>query len=454
MPDEFNITSLPAFNEEWLNETLPQYLRHAHEMNAAVDQIKILYSRISPAEGTVLYERTSKNPDNTVHRQMYTGYLLPAGRLMEAYRKLQKSDPAAVLIKEANLILLSFPNDRNMHLLLEDELEVWLQQHLPAFKYFRIIKETRLEVLRYVPEKRFTARIRVEFQAEDGLEKEYTLIAKQFNKAEKARAYYQNLLALRQAWASDLEAVSLWRLPRALAFDETRAAVLVEDLPGKNLEQALPEIVLPEVMQAVGKMLADFHRTPVQVKKQVTRASELKEIREINHIIAQDFPYLHPRLNQLFEQLQNARWQEMSTSMLLHGSFRLNHILIGKSGLALLDLDSLRMGNPAYDLANFLASLYYLEEQQRLTADQRQTIARYFLEGYFENTRGYISSAAVLWFLSSLLLNKQALKYVTHFQKHRQKKVERMVTIAEAALSKIAGILTGSSLKELWKELP
>jgi Ser/Thr protein kinase RdoA (MazF antagonist) len=140
--------------------------------------------------------------------------------------------------------------------------------------------------------------------------------------------------------------------------------------------------------------------------------------------------------------------------VLLHGTFRLNHIFIHGDELALIDFDSLRMGHPAYDLANFLSSLYYLEAQDRLEPSQRQNIARHFLAGYAATAPLIVPPEVLLWFLADLLIKKQTYKYVKHFHEDRAQKVERMLALAEAALAGCQNVPIESNLATMWKSLP
>ncbi|MDZ7291738.1 MAG: aminoglycoside phosphotransferase family protein, partial [candidate division KSB1 bacterium] len=324
------------------------------------------------------------------------------------------------------------------------------------------VQETRMEVLRYVPGKRLTARCTVRMKRDDGDETNISFIAKQLNDGKKAEQSFHTLRALHKVWSSHgfylaENAAALPApapFPRALALNKERAVIFIEELPGKNLAEALTEVDLAQVMPAAGALLAAFHRIPKQVKKRVSRKSELKEVRKALGTIGTAFPELEPRLQKLFGTLCALHWEDNTPMALLHGSLRLNHLVIHEGRLALLDLDSLRLGPPAYDLANLLSSLYYFEAQGRLSRSQRQQITRYFLEGYAAQAAWNLAPRVVLWFLISLLINKQALKYVTHFHPDRAEKVTRMLQQAENILEQGYRQANDSTLSALWQVLP
>jgi aminoglycoside phosphotransferase (APT) family kinase protein len=172
-------------------------------------------------------------------------------------------------------------------------------------------------------------------------------------------------------------------------------------------------------------------------------------------IIRKTLPHFKPRLRAVFSAFKSFRWEDGLAPVLLHGTYRLNHIFLRHGELALLDLDSLRLGHPAYDVANFLSSLYYLEEAHgRLNPALRREISRYFLEGYAEKMPHAISPAAVLWFLASLLINKQAKKYVTHSHENCAEKVERMLALAETILTLGRHLPPELTFAALWQALP
>jgi len=462
-----------AFNRQWLKENLPPYLWRENEISDEIAHVEILHVWESSKRITILYQIDLKRSNGEIRQQMYVGYLVADERFADEQKsalKKGKIQPltgrAVTIIPEANLILLAYPNDRKMQLLSAEDLQSWLGEHWREIADDSLngndwrIQNTKVEMLRYVPDKRFTALCRVRLQDENALSREVSFVAKQLSDEKKAKRLYRNLRLLQTAWPensanrrSRLTAKPPIRLPKALAWDEKRAVVFIEEIAGKNLKQALPEIDPARVMPAVGALLAIFHRARKRVRKQVTIKNELAEVREAMRTIAKALPHLKRRMRQFYKQFKTWRWEDEAPQVLLHGTYRLNHIFINGSELALLDLDSLRLGHPAYDLANFLSSLYYLEEQQRLTQALRRDLARHFLEGYTAETLSNIHPGAVLWFLASLLINKQASKYVNHDHEDQEEKVMRMLALAEATLSDGQNLPGNLTLSALWKVL-
>jgi hypothetical protein len=334
------------------------------------------------------------------------------------------------------------------------ELGAWARNHLPSRAGGRRrdgkwqVQDTHVDTLCYVPGKRLTVRCCSTIAA-GGRAREVTFIAKQIRNRERARMLYGNLLSFGR-----LPSRSRPRVPRALGYDGQNAVVFMEDIPGKNLQESLWEIELPRVMLAVGGLLAGLHRMRLRVVETVSVESQLAEVRSSLDAIERAWPEMRAHVGACFTQHETLKWVDRLPGVLLHGTCRLNHILIHDDELVLVDLDSLRMGHPAYDLGNFLSSLYYLEALERISAAVRRDIARHVLQGYAEGASRPVSATAVLWFLASLLVSKQAAKCVAHLHPGCRDKVQAFLTLAQAALARARYAGENVGVEALWTVLP
>jgi aminoglycoside phosphotransferase (APT) family kinase protein len=242
-------------------------------------------------------------------------------------------------------------------------------------------------------------------------------------------------------------------VPRAVAFDGDNRLVAMEELKGTSLKRALPEIDIETVMLAAGEMIATFHQTRGSIPETVSRHDELEEVQDAVKAIGKRLPALRPRLRACLAKCTDLEWTDLTPPALLHGSCKLEHMLIHEGELALLDLDGLRRGHPAYDIGEFLSSLYNLEAQGRISSPVRRQIGRCFLQGYAARTPWTISPVAVFWFLAERLIYKQAAKYVEHLHDDCESKVGLMLTLAESVLARCTG-LAGQPLGSIWQRLP
>ncbi len=467
-----NIDTTVALNADWLKQNLPAYLWREDETPQALAEVAVVQTWPSKKRTTILYRLAWQNSSPARHERLYVGYLSSADRLADEYKAIVKKirvQPVegrpAFMVPEANLVLLAFPNDRKMRLLTEEELFDGMKTQLrharktakKRWKKWKL-QSARLEVLRYVPDKRFTMRCRVWLKKKKGGDRSFSFIAKQLTDYRKARRLFNTLAALEKSWPVHADGVAPAqppvRFPRPLAWHQEKAMILLEDLPGKSLEQSLAEVNLPKTLHAVGEMLAAFHAAQKRVPKKISLLTELKENRAAVRDIVAAAPASRPRLRQLLLDLKNLAWEEREPPVLLHGTFRLNHIFVHEDKLALLDLDSMRMGPPAYDLANFFSSLYYFAAEGRVTIEQRREIMRHFLAGYAGKSSRVLAPAAVLWFSASLLINKQAEKYATHFHPDRAEKIGVMLALAESLLAQARHLPEEIVLANLGQVLP
>jgi aminoglycoside phosphotransferase (APT) family kinase protein len=446
-----------ALDPHWLAANLSPRLWRDDELPGEVVEVKIRDTWVSLQGLTTLYEVHLRVQSGGVVRQLYVGYEVKSDHFDKEYEALLRtaSIPTGfgrpvVPIVEANLILLAFPNARKMRPLSQPELRHWLAGHIDSLVGPRLgttawqLEQATLDLLNYVPDRRLTMRCRCHIVADDHSERRISLIAKQFRSRKKAERLYRSLASLERSWRCP--PVSF---PKALAFDRDRAIVFMEELPGRDLRRGVAELDLGQVLPAVGTLLATFHRAPTRVRRRTSVASELEMVNGALRIVTRTFPQMRQRARDCLAALNSLQWSDGVPAVLLHGAYRLSHVLHADGELALVDLDSLRMGHPAYDLGKFLAYLYYLEAVGEFSTSARRDAAHKFLEGYTAAAPWRISPAAVLWFLASELMIKQTKKDIIQPGDDRRERVEGVLTLAEAALAAARRSSTGCALPDV-----
>ena len=251
---------------------------------------------------------------------------------------------------EANLLLVAFPNDREMRLLTEADLKRWLADHATTLanaggRYPRWrLKALTVRLLRYAPGERLTTGCRGVFESEDGVQQPFAYIAKQLGKKRRARPLYRNLRSL----GHHLSGSPTVRLPRAIAVDDETGLVMMEELPGKELKRSLHEVDVDAVMRALGEMLATFHQVPRRVRQTISVQNELHDVNRAASAIRSVVPSVASRVDACVARCRAMRWTDGTPNVLLHGACRLKHVFIHDGRLALVDVDGIRMGHPGY----------------------------------------------------------------------------------------------------------
>jgi len=335
----------------------------------------------------------------------------------------------------------------------EADLAAWIRRRrAPAsHKAAPALERASITVVRHAPAKRLTARCRLVLAAPDGSREIVTLFAKQYRRRDLAQRLARNLRSLRFAPGDPPV-----RFPRLLGLDARRGIVFIEALHGRLFAPELDRSPAGALERA-GELIAAFHRASAAVEKRVTRADELLRTRECAQAIAGTFPELAPALARVQASLARTPWRRGGARALLHGSFRPNHLFRSAGALAVFDLESLRVGPPGYDLANWAAALRYQQTEGRLTAPARRRAVRALLRGY-RSRGGEESCARTLWLAAALLVQKQAFKVATRSHGpglgRARERARSLVACAERLATRAAATPAGEGLERLEQELP
>jgi aminoglycoside phosphotransferase (APT) family kinase protein len=446
----------------WLRDRLAHSIWRDDEVAGRVVEVRIRQKRQSRNGTTALCAVGLAGSDGKPVEQLYLLHQVDADSLKSEAQLLSAEATivpplgrAVTVVPEANMLLVAFPNDRQMRLVTDASLRQWLNLRAtslanqggrgPRWQ----LKEAATEVLRYAPGQRLTMRCRGVFVTGGGVERPFGYIVKQFRKPKAARALYQNLVALDRHLARSASV----RIPHPISFDEESAMVVMEELPGIDMKHALPDLDLSEVMYGAGSILAGLHQVPRRVEDTVSVRQELEEVRHSAKRIERFFPDAIPRLSTCLSRCLTAQWTDDVPAVLLHGAYRPKHVWVHDGRLALIDIDGIRMGHPAYDIGHFLSALFYLEMQGHFDSDTRRMAVRQFIEGYTAHAPWQLKPAGLLWFFAALLVHKQARKYVMHLHEDRAEKIDRVLRLAESSLTSCENLHPKAPLAAIWDVL-
>jgi hypothetical protein len=192
----------PETDPAWLRDALSRALRHGGgETGARLEQVRIRHIWNGQKQKTILYDVQFSAQDHLCE-QLYAGYVVAADRFAQELGALKKRarvkpphGPAIMALPQANLILLAYPNDPKMQLLSGDDLVPWARRNLRKFTNGQLngrrrgIDSSRVEILQYVPGKRFTARCRFRVSDGSGRAEEVCIVAKQLKNRQKSKSY-------------------------------------------------------------------------------------------------------------------------------------------------------------------------------------------------------------------------------------------------------------------------
>ncbi|HEY3216870.1 MAG TPA: aminoglycoside phosphotransferase family protein [Candidatus Eisenbacteria bacterium] len=456
-----------ALDLDWLRTQMASCAFWPRDQVERVGPIEMLYSNLEPGRIIVLY-RVPIRARGAARQVLYTGVVVPPAEVESLVRTLRRAarrrapiGRAVIPLRDGHAALLAYPNDLTMRL----PEGLGSARRLASRLSRRIdrdgrgaprVEEASLELLRYVPERRWTARCR--WMVADGTSGlgARTAIVKQFARPARAQRCFACLEAFgngadqagrpRVGFVADRPI----RIPRALGATLASGVVSIESLPGRPLASQLEGAGLEPLMRGLGRSLAGFHRSEVALTRCWTPGDERRQIDEAFDAIAAAYPDLARRLDRLRPRLGRAT-DRHGPKGVLHGSLRLNHVLVHRGRFAFVDLDGARRGPPAYDIANLMASLYYLEAEERVSRAARRRIARFVMEGYASVAAEDVPTRTLLGFVADLLVAKQALKYATRLRQDRRRRLERMLDLAEE-ISMLASRPTAAAAA--WKVMP
>lgn len=261
-------------------------------------------------------------------------------------------------------ILCRYPCDLNLPsvaMLTHEKLRKRLFAQSVQFSQFKT--QGRLSPLQYKPEKRFIARL--------SDSEESSLVCKLYTH-QRFRAL--NLAFLTQKTSPFVDIVAINSKHNMLSYRWVDGEPLTAQLTKEHGSQSLFEC---------GRKLAQFHKQPAP--NQTMAINDDKLIRLIYQHASNAIKLL-PEQSSLIALLASKIALLLrnipKTFSFIHGDFYTDQVLVTKSGLRFLDFDNLCIWYRGYDLANFIAHLFYRSTLGFISQQQKHQAERAFLEGY------------------------------------------------------------------------
>lgn len=276
------------------------------------------------------------------------------------------------------LAVWSFPRDRKLPGLAAlgeaDARRRLLQDLLPAMPE---LWPAGMETLRYKNERRYVGKLLVGGAAR-------ALI-----KVYEARDFKNACRAARTIGTFAADGGLSVAGPLGISQDER--IIISRWLDGRPLRQLLHEARdlsrKPGQLQAVGAALAGFHReSPGSLATAVPENEALSVLAAAN-ATAFLCPALAVRLRRLAAGIGAELLSMPRPHHPIHGDFSSDQVLVDGAddgGIAIVDYDQARIGDPAADLGSFTAQLFYDEAAGALAAGTAAALADVVLKGYLE----------------------------------------------------------------------
>jgi aminoglycoside phosphotransferase (APT) family kinase protein len=181
------------------------------------------------------------------------------------------------------------------------------------------------------------------------------------------KAYYDTSLSssafmwLRHMWGGGFGSHSRQQVPEPLGYIENAGMLIMRAAEGQALSDLCVEGPLErskEAVRAAARWLAKFHQSQLfaLAAESPCERIELFNVAALMAKVASRCPERSPVLIEMIHQLGSRAPEADSPSKLtpLHGQFRPAHVFINKDQVAVIDLDKIRLSDPAKDAARFV----------------------------------------------------------------------------------------------------
>lgn len=303
-------------------------------------------------------------------------------KLFNARKKFRGESALEPVVLPRHVAVRAFPTDRKLAALrcLADATarRHLLQKALPEFPE---LWGADLVVLRYKPERRLVARLRVP----DGSR----ALLKLYHAGDFGRA---------RAGAEAFSRGAVLSAPLLGVHAEHR--VLVWRWLEAACDTALHE--RPALAEDIGRALATLHAQPVATLPPLARADEGRPLRAAAEFVAHLMPELAGRVEWLVVVLDSRLRAAPALYVPVHGDFSADQVLETREGAAIIDFDAAALGDPAWDLGTFAAQLELDALRGTLEVETAARIRAAFEDGYAA-ARGALPPRTTLYTAAGLL---------------------------------------------------
>lgn len=345
-----------------------------------------------------------------------------------------KYGPPVIHLPEWEMILWVYPNDPNVPgvgVLADAATVCALAQAAPArFGAPCAPLSVTGTLTKYVPGMRCGGLYTLHLSGAEDHEdvRTHAVYGKAYNRAAKGAAAYR---IMQQFWRSQACQSGALIIPQPYSYDADRQLLWQEALHGRafsKLIETMPD--LPEVAKEIGQRLAALHSSGVQLPEELTMAFQMDEVRMATAALSQSFPE-YAEGCQAFGRtlLATAERLGQETLVPVHGSFKFSHIFATPRGIAFIDCDGTKLGDPGYDLGRFMSHLYRMQVSGKIAREVVEHTVTNLTTAYNRHAMRQVPHERMLWFTASHMLTSDMYKLI------KRMKPDAFVTLLDLAVS-------------------
>ena len=228
----------------------------------------------------------------------------------------------------------------------------------------------------------------VRFRFEAGGRPPRSIVAKFYSP--HGRRGWAAMTAMQALWTGGFGAAAPVRVPRPMAYVGEWGALLMEDVPGRPLDELAAEAAAAGAVLA-GRALARLHAAPLATPERHDVPDELALLERWVGLTTKVLPALAGVLEPALARVATDLGATVcARPALIHRDYHDKQVLIAPAATTIIDYDTLALGDPALDVANYLAH----GDLARLSGVSQGGIEAAFLAGYDAGGEGFASRVA------------------------------------------------------------
>lgn len=409
-----------------LATTLQQYMGESFasgEMQVEDCRKNRIYYK-SGADCRIRFTAIIRNCQNQeVSEQLFFGQLSrtrpkqPFGDFLNPKQLTQpKFGPSVIYIPEWSMVLWAYPNDPELpglSLMVNPENVLARMKAEPArFNLHHSPVAITARLTKYVPGKRcgYVYNVTHGSTRAPGVNDRSAIYGKAYRGKDGEIAYS----ILTQIWQTEASKSGELLLSQPYNYDPENRIVWQEALNSPSLAKIAGTVTnLPEIGEEIGRRLAAFHGTDLELREEMSLDFQIRELRAKITTICDAFPEHKIECNEVVQRLIT-RASQIGPGPLrpIHASFKLSHIFAEEKGITFIDFDGANLGDPGYDLGRFIAHLYRMTLNGKIQSGiAEQTVAR-FCEAYNRAAFMPVPQERINWFTASHLVCSEACRIV------------------------------------------
>ena len=385
--------SLPGLALVLDGETIGRRLRHA-AVDLGVGSVEARYTRYKPGGSClVAYRLATRRGELWAYAKAFRSDA--RAKALKAHAMSSVSPgfgvAGAIHFPDESVVVTFFPNDHDLPALArlghDDTRSSLLARIAPNRPD---LARAPLDPLAYKPERRYVGHL----AGDEG-----AAVIRLYSRGEFMR------VAARARAHEQLSRGPL-RLSAPIAVAARKRVLITGWLPGTSLDALLRRDAVPAgALEELGAALARFHALPVASVPVRTRVEEILGLTAAAESIGVLCPPLGARATLLGRLLCRNAAEAAERRAPIHGDLTADQVVVDPSGIGLIDLDALAAGDPAADIASFVAELILAEIQDRLGSGQAEARSEELVAGYLGGG-GVDPRGTMGWRISAELLRR------------------------------------------------